>query len=161
MTPEQTTDGVSNRQTPGVQMKILCRRKMDLFAFCVDYRKVNAITRKDAHPLPHIQDIFDSLSGAKIFSTLDLKSGYWQIPVHPEAIEKTAFVCHRGLFEFTRMPFGLANAPAEFQRTMQTVHGKMLGRFAMVYLDDIVVYLQNKREHREHNNLICDALEAN
>ena len=203
------TDGVSNGQTPGVQMKIdtgnhppirqrpyriplskrkaveveiekmlsegvirpsksswaspitLVPKKDGSIRFCVDYRKVNAITRKDAHPLPHIQDIFDSLSGAKIFSTLDLKSGYWQIPMHPEAIEKTAFVCHRGLFEFTRMPFGLANAPAEFQRTMQTVLGKMLGRFAMVYLDDIVVYSKNEREHREHINLICDALEEN
>lgn len=80
--------------------------------FCVDYQKVNTITQKDAHPLPYIQDIFYYLSKAKVISTLDLKSSCWQVPMHPNSIDKTAFTCHLGLFEFVHMPFGLTNAPA-------------------------------------------------
>ena len=140
---------------------ILVPKKDGSIRFCVDFRKVNAITRKDAHPLPLIQDIFDSLSGAKVFSTLDLKSGYWQIPVHEDDIKKTAFITHTGLYEFVRMPFGLANAPAEFQRTMQAVLGDMLGKFVMVYLDDIVIFSQSVEEHEEHLSQVFDALEGN
>ena len=139
----------------------LVPKKDGSIRFCVDYRKINAATRKDAHPLPLIQDIFDSLTGAKVFSTLDLKSGYWQIPVAEEDVKKTAFITHTGLYEFVRMPFGLANAPAEFQRTMQTVLGEMIGQFVMVYLDDIVVYSKSEQEHEEHLRRVFDALEQN
>lgn len=137
----------------------LVPKKDNTIRFCVDYRKLNSVTKKDAHPLPLIQEIFDNLSGAKVFSTLDLKSGYWQIPVADEDIEKTAFVCHRGLYEFKRMPFGLANAPAVFQRTMQQVLGDMVGDFVMVYIDDIVVYSKTRQEHQEHLQMVFDALE--
>ena len=139
----------------------LVPKKDGSIRFCVDFRKVNAITRKDAHPLTLIQDIFDSLSGAKVFSTLDLKSGCWQIPVHEDDIKKTAFITHTGLYEFVRMPFGLANAPAEFQRTMQAVLGDMLGKFVMVYLDDIVIFSRSVEEHEEHLSQVFDALERN
>ena len=139
----------------------LVPKKEGSIRFYVAYRKVNAITQKDAHPLPLIQDIFDSLSGAKVFSTLDLKSGYWQIPIHEDDIKKTAIITHTGLYESVRMPFGLANAPAEFQRTMQALLGDMLGKFVMVYLDDIVVFSQSEEEHEEHMNQVFDALEEN
>ena len=129
--------------------------------FCSDYRQLNAITKKDAHPLPLIQDIFDSLAGAKIFSTLDLASGYWQIPMDEDSIEKTSFVCHMGSFEYLRLPFGLTNAPAVFQRTMNEVLQGMIGKFAMVYIDDIVVYSKSEKEHQEHLKLVFDALEQN
>ena len=89
--------------------------------FCVDYRKLNAVTDKDQYPLEQIQDIFDQVGGSTIFSTLDLEVGYWQIKVDPRSVDKTAFRCHRGLFEFLRMPFGLCNAPAVFQRTMDKI----------------------------------------
>ena len=93
----------------------LVKKKDNSTRFCVDFRKLNDITVKDAHPIPNIQDILDQLAGSKIFSTLDLRSGYHQIPVHPDDAEKTAFTTHVGLFEFTRMPFGLCNAPPFFK----------------------------------------------
>ena len=118
--------------------------------FCVDYRKLNAVTKRDSYPLPRICDVMDSLGQSKIFSTMDLKSAYHQIPVHPDHIEKTAFICHRGLFEFVRMPFGLANAPASLQRVMDFIFGDMLGRCIMIYLDDIVVFSRTQEEHVQH-----------
>jgi IS1 family transposase len=126
--------------------------------FCVDYRRLNDITIKDQYPLPLIQDIFDHLGGSTIFSTIDLKSGYWQIPVAEEHIHKTAFRCHRGLFEFTKMPFGLANAPAIFQRVMDKVLASYIGKFALVYLDDIVIYSRNKDEHLDHIQAVFDKI---
>ena len=82
----------------------------------MDYRKLNAVTRKDAYALPRIDDTLDALAGSKWFSTLDLASGYWQVGMHPDDREKTAFCTADGLFEFNVMPFGLCNAPATFQR---------------------------------------------
>ena len=126
--------------------------------FCVDYRQLNNVTRKDQYPLPLIQDIFDSLTGSTIFTTLDLKSGYHQIPVHEDSIAKTAFRCHRGLFEFLRMPFGLANAPANFQRTMDYVLSDLVGKCVMVYIDDIVIFSKSREDHVRHLRAVFDKL---
>ena len=126
--------------------------------FCIDYRKVNAVTEKDRWPLPHIQEIFDQMGGSAVFSTMDMRSGYWQVPLSEEAIPKTAFVCHRGQFEFLRVPFGLANAPSHYQRVMTQVLGKYIGKFVMVFLDDIVVYSKDTKQHLEHLNLVFEAL---
>ena len=93
--------------------------KKDGSHFCVDIRRVNAVTKKDVYPLQRIDDILDTLSGAQYLSTLDLSSGYWQIELDPSTRDKTAFTSHCGLYEFTRMPFGLCNAQATFQRLMQ------------------------------------------
>eukprot|EP00170_Pyropia_yezoensis_P001936 contig_8302_g1940 len=84
--------------------------------FCVDYRRLNAITKKDTYPIPRMDDCLDSLGEAQFFSTLDCTAGYWQVPLRKEDQEKTAFACHDGLFEWVVMPFGLTNAPATFQR---------------------------------------------
>ena len=106
-----------------------------------------------------IQDIFDRLEGAAIFSTLDLKSGYWQIPVAKEDRPKTAFVCpSNGLFQFRRLSFGLANGPAVFQRTMDRVLQGLIGRCCYVYIDDIVIYSRNLGEHVQHLRLVLERL---
>ncbi len=96
---------------------ILVTKKDGSTRFCVDYRKVNEVTRKDAHPLPQIDDTLDALQGSQYFSTLDLYSGYWQVKMNSRDIEKTAFVTPQGLFHFTVMPFGLCNVPTTFRVT--------------------------------------------
>lgn len=109
--------------------------------FCIDYRKLNAKTKKDAYPMPRQEDVFDSLQGARFFCTLDLKSGYWQVGVRPSDREKTAFVVPgAGLWQFVRMPFGLCNAVATFQRLMERVLHGLIGKGVHVFVDDVVVY---------------------
>ena len=94
---------------------VLVRKKDGTLHFCVGYRRLNSVTKADTFPLPRMDDILDQLGNYKFFSTLDLKSGYWQIRVHPDSWEKTAFITHQGLYEFRVMPLGLMNAPAIFQ----------------------------------------------
>ncbi len=126
--------------------------------FCVDYRKVNEVTVKDQYPLPQIQEIFDQIGGSTIFSALDLKSGYWQLPVAEKDVQKTAFQCHQGHFEFKKLPFGLCNAPSAFQQTMDTVLSGLLGVCVLVYLDDLVIFSRNEEEHLVHLQLVLDQL---
>ena len=108
--------------------------------FCIDYRKLNDITRKDSFPLPRIDDHLDRLRGKSWFCTLDLASGYWQIKMNEADKEKTAFASHVGLYEFNFMPFGLTNAPATFQRLMEKVLEGLINDACLLYLDDIIVY---------------------
>ena len=127
---------------------VLVKKKDGNIRFCVDYRKLNSLTQKDAYPLPRIEACLDSLSGAAWYSTFDLRSGFHQVAVHPQDRNKTTFVCHRGTFRFPRMPFGLCNAPATFQRLMDTVLAGMNYETCLVYLDDIIVF-----SHDEHSHL--------
>ena len=116
--------------------------------FAIDYRRLNAVTRRDLSPLPLQTEFLDRLGQAKFFTTLDLKSGYWQIPVHPADRAKTAFVTHRGLFEFLVMPFGLMNAPGSFQNMMNTVLADLIyRRNVLVYVDDIIIWSNSFEEH--------------
>ena len=125
--------------------------------FCVDFRKLNQVTKKNSFPLPLIDDILALLGRAKFFSSLDLKSGYWQVLMDDLDKEKTAFACHRGLFEFNVMPFGLSNAPAVFQELMSVVLNGCHA-FAIAYLDDILIFSTSFEEHLMHLNTIFDRL---
>ena len=128
--------------SPWSSQVVLVRKKNGQIRFCVDYRGLNDVTRKDSYPLPNIQDTYDSLAGAQYFSTLDLASGYWQVELAPEDRPKTAFATRQGLFQFKVMAFGLSNAPATFERLMETVLKGLLWDRCMCYLDDVIVYGQ-------------------
>ena len=138
---------------------VLVPKKDSSSRFCVDYRRLNNITKKDVYPLPRIDDILDTLGQAKYFTTLDLASGYWQVELEPNSRAKTAFTTHCGLYEFNRMPFGLCNAPATFQRLMQVVlAGLVEWDCCFVYIDDILVASKSFEEHLHHLQLVFDCL---
>ena len=118
---------------------VLVRKKDGSVRYAIDYRKLNAKTIKDAYPLPLIAECIDALQGSMWFHALDLASGYWQVALDAEDAHKTAFITKYGLFEYTRMPFGLCNAPATFQRVMHLVLRGMLWKQVLVYLDDVVI----------------------
>ena len=126
---------------------VIVRKKDGSIRLCVDYRKLNAVTRKDAFPLPRIDESLDAIGGASLFSTLDLASGYHQVAMQEDDREKTAFITPFGLWEFTRMPFGLCGAPATFQRLMQFSMNDLVLRILLVYLDDVLVFSSDFEEH--------------
>ena len=144
--------------SPWASPVVIVRKKDGTIRFCVDYRGLNAVTKKDSFPLPRIDDTLATLRGAIFFTTLDLQSGYWQIPMATKDIQKTAFSCHEGLFEHTMMPFGLSNAPATFQRLMQFVLKGLLMEFCMCYLDDVVIFSSSEWEHLYHFEQVLQRL---
>ncbi|GBG77229.1 hypothetical protein CBR_g23556 [Chara braunii] len=127
---------------------------------CIDYRGLNRITRKNAYPLPRIDDLLDAAGGCKVFSKIDLKSGYHKIEVDPSDQHKTAFKTHDGLYEFIVMPFGLTNAPATFQSLMDKVLHHQLNRFVVVYLGDILIFSKSMEEHLKHLEEVLQVLKA-
>ncbi len=118
---------------------VLVQKKDGTKRFCVDYRRLNDVTIKDAYPLPRVDESLDQLSGSKWFSCLDLSSGFWQVETEPEDRQKTAFATRTGLYEFNVMPFGLCNSPATFERLMETVLAGLHWQICLIYLDDIIV----------------------
>ena len=125
---------------------------------CVDYRALNDITIKNKYPLPRIEDLFDQMRGAKVFSKIDLRSGYHQLKIRQEDIPKTAFTTRYILYEFIVMSFGLTNAPAYFMYLMNKVFLEYLDKFVVVFIDDILVYSQNEEEHEKHLRLVLQKL---
>ena len=155
-------DVIQPSSSPWASPIVLVKKKDGSTRFCVDYRKVNGVTRKDAYPLPRVDDTLDTLAGAKWFTTLDLVSGYWQVEVHKDDQEKTAFCTSDGLFEFKVMPFGLCNAPATFQRLMDMILAGLQWTTCLVYLDDVIVLGRTFIEHLDHLEAVFSRLhEAN
>ena len=140
-------DVISRSSSPWAAPVVLVQKKDGTYRFCVDYRKLNSVTRKDAYPLPRIDDTLDMLHGSQWFSTLDLASGYWQVEMAQEDQHRTAFAKPEGLFEFKVMPFGLCNAPATFQRLMDLVLAGLVGASCLVYLDDIIILGEDFHHH--------------
>jgi hypothetical protein len=126
---------------------VLVKKKDGSIRFCIDYRKLNAITKTSSYPIPLISELLDSLNGAQFFSSMDLASGYWQIRMHPDSVEKTAFVSKWGSFVFNVMPFGLVGAPATFQSLMDRIFGDLQWKNLCVYFDDIFVFSKTFKEH--------------
>ena len=131
---------IEESQSSWLSPAVMVRKKDGSLRFCVDYRKLNAITVKDSYPLPKMDVILDYLSGNSWFTTLDLKSGYWQMGIRSEDREKTAFSIGNGLWQFRVMPFGLCNAPATFERLMEKVLGEIINKICLVYLDDVIIF---------------------
>jgi transposase InsO family protein len=139
---------------------VLVRKRDGTLRFCIDLRRLNARTVKDAYALPRIEETLDVLKGASLFPSLDLKTSYWQVEIAEQDKQKTAFsVGSLGFYECNRMPFGLTNAPATFQRLMETCMGDLHLMFCLIYLDDIVVYSSTFDEHLERLEAIFQCLE--
>jgi hypothetical protein len=128
---------------------------------CVDYRSLNDVTVKNKYPLPRIEDLFDQMRGARVFSKIDLRPGYHQMKIRPSDIPKTTFSTRYGLYEFTVMSFSLTNAPAYFMNLMNKVLMEYLDSFVMVFIDDILIYSKNDSDHEEHLRMVLQKLRDN
>ena len=155
---------VKPSESPFSSPVVLVKKPDNTLRFCVDFRRLNAITVPDCHPTGRVDDSLDSLGSvkAKIFSKIDLLSGFWQMELHPDSKPLTAFCCHEGLYEFERLPFGLRNSPSSFARLMQIVLRGLLFKICLVFIDDIIIFAHTFSEHVTNLKIVFNRLrEAN
>ena len=136
----------------------ISKKKDKTLRLCINYRQLNKVTIKNRYPLPRIDDLFDQLRGARVYSKIDLRIGYHQLRVREIDISKTMFRTRYGHFEFTVMPFGLTNAPAAFMDLMHGVFQSYLDQFVVVFMDEILIYSQSKWEHEYHLRIVLRLL---
>ena len=158
LTEMQAKDVIQPSRSPWASPVVLVQKKDGSTCFCINYRKLNSVTRKDVYPIPRIDDTLDTLAGSQWFSTLDMVSGYWQVEVGVEDREKTAFCTLNGLFEFKVMPFGLCNGPATFQRLMDLVLAGLQMSHCLVYVDDVIVMGRSFQEHLHNLRQVFERL---
>jgi hypothetical protein len=137
---------------------LLVMKKDESLRLCIDYRPLNVVIIKNKYPLPRIDVLFDQLVGAKVFSKIDLRSGYHQIKIRASDIPKTAFSTRYGLYEYLVMSFGLTNAPAYFMYLMHSAFMPKLDKFMVVFIDDILVHSKNEEEHAGHLHVVLQRL---
>ncbi|KAL4032758.1 hypothetical protein IC575_005840 [Cucumis melo] len=137
---------------------LFVKKKDGSIRLCIDYRELNKVTVKNRYPLPRIDDLFDQLQGATVFSKIDLRSGYHQLRIKDGDVPKTAFRSRYGHYEFIVMSFGLTNAPAVFMDLMNRVFREFLDTFVIVFIDDILIYSKTEAEHEEHLRIVLQTL---
>ena len=137
---------------------LFMKKKDGTLRMCIDYRQINKVTVKNKYPLPRIEDLFDQLKGAGVFSKIDLRSGYYQLRVKDVDVPKTTFKTQYGHYEFLVMPFGLTNAPATFMDLMNRVFRPYLDQFVVVFIDNILVYSRDEQEHEQHLKIVLQTL---
>ncbi|GFS80448.1 retrovirus-related Pol polyprotein from transposon 297 [Trichonephila clavipes] len=152
-------------QSPYASPVVLTRKNNGLFPdppeayrFAIDYRKLNAITKYPRYPLPVIDDLITTILHTRVMSTLDLKSGYFQLVISPKDIEKTAFITRNGTLAFLRMLFGLSGAAPNFQKAIDLIVKPVTGRFVSVYMDDVIITFPSFNEHLDHLNQVFTLL---
>ena len=137
---------------------LFAKKKDKTLRLCIDYRQLNRVTIKNQYPLPRIDDLFDQLRGARVYSKIDLCTGYHQLRVRETDIPKTEFRTRYGHFEFTVIPFGLTNAPAAFMDLIHRVFHPYLYRFVVVFMDDILIYSETEEDHEDHLRVVLQTL---
>jgi hypothetical protein len=147
--------------SPWGALVLFVKKKDGTLRLCIDYRQLNKVTVKNRYPLPRIDDLFDQLKGARVFSKIDLRSGYHQLRIKEQDIQKTTFQTCYGHYEFLVMPFGLTNAPAMFMDLMNRVFQPYLDQYVVVFIDDILVYSNSHLEHEQHLRVVLQTLREN